>query len=204
MSPAVPRVCVLVASPRSGRCERLADDVSQGVALGGAEPFSVLLRSYAFEGCTGCGVCSHGDVCPLTLEEDDIDPAHGFRAVFESVNAADALVVVSPIYFAGPPAHYKAFIDRLEFLWAKRYLLGEHPLLPQELRKCAGLIAVGEGGDPYGFDPLVTCTRSALHMMDFEVEQVVDATVTEGASQRSHDVGLEVAKRTLRRLNERC
>ena len=86
------------------------------------------------------------------------------------LDGLDALVLVAPLYFAGPPAQLKALFDRLQFLWGRRYMLKVWPALPLEQRRPALVLAVGGGGDPFGSKALVTCAHSALRMMDFEVE----------------------------------
>ena len=67
--------------------------------------------------------------------------------VRKHLDAADELIVVSPVYFAGAPAQLKALLDRMQPYFHSTVRRGEkRPLV---------LHVVGEGGDPHGFEPLV-------------------------------------------------
>ena len=179
-------VCVFSASPRVGRCARLAQAVARGATAAGATPRVLRLADYDVLGCIGCGACSRTGTCILANRPTP-SGRPGFDELLAQVACADALVLVSPVYFAGPPSQLKAFLDRLQPLWAQRYLLKKRPLLPPDQRKPLELLAVGEGGDPFGYEPLVTCCRSALRMLDFELRQVHDFV---GASDEARAEGL--------------
>jgi multimeric flavodoxin WrbA len=90
----------------------------------------------------------------------------------------DDLIVVSPVYFAGPPAPYKALLDRMQPFyerWDRDRRRGVHAR-----KRPARLIAVGEGGDPHGYDPLVVCTRSALAVAGFSLMPVAECISDKG------------------------
>lgn len=107
--------------------------------------------------CTACDGCRNAHPCVI----DDAMQGH-----YGSLDAADVLIIVTPVYFAGPPAQFKAFLDRLQPYYYGR----EHP----EEKRAAYLLVVREGGDPHGFDPLVTSTRSALAVVGFKIEKTFD------------------------------
>lgn len=91
------------------------------------------------------------------------------------LRVADELTLVSPVYFAGPPSQLKAVLDRFQpCYWAG---LRKGPKRP------AHLIAVGEGGDPHGFEPLVVICRSALAVAGFELVDVQARIGREGRPQ---------------------
>lgn len=169
-----PTVCVLSGSPRpNGSCAHLAQTLYDGLEDNGFRRRILRLSDYRIEGCIGCGACSRTGECVLTDREGarhaDGSVAQGFSELYGEIVVADALLLVAPVYFSGPPAQLKCFYDRLQFLWARRYVLGSHPVLPIEQRRPLLLFAVGAGGDPFGYAPLVSCTQSALRMMDFEL-----------------------------------
>ena len=88
------------------------------------------------------------------------------RELYALLDDADELVVVSPVYFAGPPAQLKALLDRLQpYFWSDARAGAKRP---------AVLHVVGEGGDPHGFEPLVGIVRSALACAGFTLEMVYD------------------------------
>lgn len=140
--------------------------------------------------CMGC------DACRKALPKDDGaypeipekgDPLAQCNLVFRSdasahqciigdemaevrkhLDAADELIVVSPVYFSGAPAQLKALLDRMQpYFWSN---LRERT---KERRPCT-LHVVREGGDPHGFDPLVGVVRSAFGVAGFKLERVVD------------------------------
>ena len=172
------RVGVLSGSPRrGGSCAHLAGDVVAPTLAQAGEGLAVEVRELArfrVAPCLGCGVCERTGVCVLARGEgaqaaESEGRAPGFAGLLAWLDSLDALVLVAPVYFAGPPAQLKALLDRMQFLWARRYLLGRWPrLTPQERRPC-GLVVVGSGGDPFGCEPLVTCCTSALRMANFEL-----------------------------------
>lgn len=186
-------VCVLTGSPRVGRCVCLAEAVASGVHEAGGQAHVVRLADYEVLGCVGCGACSRTGACVLAGR-----PAPSGRPGFDELArvlvAADALVLVAPIYFSGPPSQLKALLDRLQPFWAQRYLLNSRPVLPLDERKPFELLAVGEGGDPFGWEPLANCCRSALRMLDYELQATHDFVgAFDGA--RAVDVGRRMATR---------
>lgn len=161
---------VISGSPRTeGKTVRLATALQD--ALQARYPQDtvnmLMVCDLRIQGCTGCDRCRpEGECCMY-------DDMHSVRRVLD---VSDELYVVSPVYFAGPPAQFKALLDRLQPYYWHRV---EAPKRP------ASLVVVGEGGDPHGFEPLQTCTRSALACAGFELETVVSCVgmdVDEGAS----------------------
>lgn len=159
MSERNPRIGILQASPRKVNSEAVARLVAERIpaTLPDASVETFTLRHVQIDPCIACDICQETGDCFMT---DGMDPFVDF------LMRSDALVVVTPIYFAGPPAQLKAAFDRLQFLWARRYVLDSHPRGP---RKPLLLIMVGTGQDPFGYQPVVTITHSALRMADFEL-----------------------------------
>lgn len=131
-------------------CERLSECMpADGVAL-----FS-LADDVDVDPCLACDYCQLGEGCVI---DDDM------QNVYALLEGADTLTVVSPVYFAGPPAQFKAVLDRLQ-----RYFWTDERKGP---KRPAQLFAVGDGGDPHGFDPLVGTVRSALAVAGFRLDAV--------------------------------
>jgi len=88
------------------------------------------------------------------------------QEVYNAISAADEIIVVAPVYFAGPTSQLKALLDRLQpFFWSD----ARHEAL-----KPATLHIIGEGHDPFGYDPLVTCVQSSLLCAGFELLNLFD------------------------------
>ena len=122
-------------------------------------------------GCMGCDVCKE-NVARIAdgLDEDEaLSPcaiADDMQELYELIDAADELTVVSPVYFAGPPSQLKALLDRLQpYFWSAARKAAKRP---------AVLHVIGDGGDPHGFDALVAIVRSALAGAGFKLETVFD------------------------------
>ena len=99
-----PRVAVLVGSPRkNGACARFAAELEGALYGAGAEPELLLLSDYEVLGCVGCGACERTGACVLDAREG-AGGRPGFACLIKRLQAADALALVAPVYFSGPPA----------------------------------------------------------------------------------------------------
>lgn len=108
-------------------------------------------------GCIGCDRCKEDLTC---IYQDD------HQALEEALVHADALLVISPIYFAGVPSQFKAVLDRFQpYYWKRQRLLARDLPLPE--KRPLYLAVVGEGGDPFGAEPAFASIASPLALADF-------------------------------------
>lgn len=159
------RVLGIAGSPRRhGNSERLLDACLEGARDAGAEVDELVVVEAGIAPCRGCNGCSLTGECVVRDRMTEVYPR---------LDAADAIVVASPVYFATVPAVLKALYDRCQPYWARRYVLGETP----PPRRPGALLLVGGGGDPYGHDCAVASTRSvfAVLAVDYTAEIVVEA-----------------------------
>ena len=93
----------VVGSPRAGNTLVAASDLLAG--FGQAEPDEIVTLEdcRTVEPIGDCRVCIEAGTC---TRED------GFDAVMDRVYAADLLVLATPLYWYGPSAQLKAFLDR--------------------------------------------------------------------------------------------
>lgn len=161
----------------NGGCEGADDgDAGHGEGSNGA---AVSLNGESM----GAAVADIPPACRCVIEDD-------MQELYPLLDDADELVVVSPVYFAGPPSQLKAILDRLQpYYWANTRALIKRP---------AVLHVVGEGGDPHGFDPLVGTVRSALSCAGFSLETVYDWV------GKISDGGEIIAEADVRELDCRC
>lgn len=179
---------IVVGSPRvDGRSAHLADQLLYACIEECPEDVVsiVSVASTDVRPCCGCDACARAsepaDEEPME-EGDPLTPhpliaesnASQYRCVIDDdmaevrkhLDAADELIVVSPVYFAGPPAQFKALLDRLQpYWWSDVRMRGKRPMI---------LHVVGEGGDPHGYDPLVGSVRSAFSVAGFELVSIFD------------------------------
>lgn len=108
---------IILGSPRkNGNSEILAQSVASGIEQHpDATVEFIRLNDLHISPCQGCGGCNKTSVCVIN---DDMS------ALYEKVDQCDHLIVVSPIYFYGLSAQCKAFVDRCQARWARKYLLG--------------------------------------------------------------------------------
>lgn len=86
--------------------------------------------------CTGCGWCDKNVGCVY----DDMD---AFSADFE---AADYIVITTPVYNGGVPAPLKAIVDRFQRYYALRFSHGVKPPIAKP-KRAALVIAAGSKGE---------------------------------------------------------
>lgn len=163
---------LISASPRAeGRSAQLAAALFEAWPQEKQERTTLFsLADHAINPCTACDACKQDYHCIIGDDMQLLYP------LFESV---DDLTIVSPVFFAGPPAQLKALLDRLQPYFWKSIQEGRAPKRP------ASLYVVGEGGDPHGFEALVISTRSALAVTGFSLENVYNCVQLEGEEFRA-------------------
>ena len=184
---------IIVGSPRvDGRCAALANEIFEscidecpddGVSV-------VAVSSVDVSPCIGCNACESA------LSKDDArypeipekgDPLAQNSLVFKSdsnahqcviedemsevrkhIDAADEVIVVSPVYFSGAPSQLKALLDRLQPYFYSNIRSRTKSRRPLTLH------VVREGGNPFGFEALENVVRSALGVAGFKMERILD------------------------------
>ena len=167
---------IIVGSPRTnGRSAHLANMLFETCIEECPDDELALapVSTLSVAGCTGCDACRDNIAKLAELGEEAIDDDFApcvidddMQEIYELIDAADEITVVSPVYFAGPPSQLKALLDRLQpYYWTNARVEEKRP---------AVLHVVGEGGDPHGFSALVSIVRSALAVAGFRLETVFD------------------------------
>jgi len=123
------KVVAIVGSPHpDGNTSYLVDEALKELASRGIETEKISLAECAIAPCQGHDKCGTFKVCKI---KDD------GPAVIQKFNAADAVILASPVYFGDVTAQMKAFIDRNFFTFIHD---------GRKKAKYAGLIAIGGGG----------------------------------------------------------
>lgn len=98
------RILGIVGSPRrNGNTEILVDQVLQGAAEAGASTEKVILNELTIKPCQACDACEKTGKC---AHKDDM------HALLELMEASQVWVLGTPVYWLGPTAQFKAFLDR--------------------------------------------------------------------------------------------
>ena len=94
----------IVGSPRrNSNTEILVDEVLSGAAKAGAQIGKVILSELDINPCDACDRCRDSQSC---AKQDDMAP------VLELMNQSQIWILGTPIYWWGPSAQMKTFIDR--------------------------------------------------------------------------------------------
>lgn len=102
-------------SPRKGgNSEILLQAFLDGAAEGGGEVERLALRELKITPCLEIYHCFKDGTCPI---KDDMLP------LYDKLLQAEVVALASPIFFYGVSAQAKAFIDRTQALWSRRYIL---------------------------------------------------------------------------------
>lgn len=111
------KVLGIVSSPRKGgNTETLVSEVLASTREAGAETEILLLREMAIQPCDGCRACHKTGACHI---RDDM------QRVYPRLEAADALVLGTPVYFWTVSGQCKVFIDRTYCYHTSRRLRGK-------------------------------------------------------------------------------
>lgn len=186
------RVLAVMGSPRRhGSTEGLFDKCVAGIESAGGEADLVYVADDPIKPCQGCNACSLTGECVLHDAMTDVYPR---------IDRADAFLIASPVYWATVPAVLKAFYDRCQPYWARRFVLNEPA--PAQKRPGALLIS-GGGGDPFGSDCVVQTTKSLFGVLAVDLLATLDVTGLTSPSdigrhpdalQRAGEIGTELVR----------
>ena len=106
------KVLILAGSPRkNGNSAALCQEFARGARETGNEVEIIYLRDKKIGYCVACYYCKdHDGVCII---KDDM------AEILDKMNAADIIVMASPVYFYSIDAQMKALIDRTVTQWLK-------------------------------------------------------------------------------------
>jgi len=114
------KVLGIAGSPRrGGNTDLLLAELMRGAASRGAEVKTIILDDLKVSPCQHCDACLKKGKCKI---KDDM------LMVYRELEAADRIVLASPIQFMGVTAQMKTMIDRCQALWARKYVLKVPPL----------------------------------------------------------------------------
>jgi multimeric flavodoxin WrbA len=127
------KVLGLIGSPRrKGNTDLLVRRILEGANAAGAVGDLVYLNELAIRECDGCHACWEGKDC---AKQDDMN------ALYPRIIEADAIVFGTPVYWYGPTALMKGFIDRLVYFNCPQNR-------PKIAGKAAGIVVPFEENDP--------------------------------------------------------
>ena len=130
------KVLVLNGSPKARGCTATAlQEVIDTLHEEGIETELIHVGKEAVRGCMGCGYCSDHDGCVIKDLVNEVAPK------FE---AADGLLIGSPVYYGSPNGNLLSFLDRLFFSTG----------FSKHMKVGAAVVSCRRGGNSASFDVL--------------------------------------------------
>jgi len=148
----------IVGSPRKkGNTHLLVERILKGGQDAGAETEIILLGDRTIAECDGCHACWKKKPCV----RDD-----GMNAIYETIAGSDILVFGTPVYWYGPTALMKGFIDRCVYF--------NCPENRPKIRYKSAILAIPfEEEDPATADITVALFRKSLGYLEMNLAGIV-------------------------------
>ncbi len=152
------KVLGIYGSPRrDGNSDILLNSILSGAETGGAVVERIFVRDLRIAPCNSCGGCWKEGDCVI---RDDMQQLYG------KLVAADIIAVSSPIYFMGVSAQLKAFIDRCQAFWARKYVLNFPIREGGKVARGFFLSSAARMGDEGLFTGAVKTIKAFFHVVD--------------------------------------
>lgn len=108
-------IMALFGSPRrGGNTDILLEEVLRGVGQKEVKIQKIYPAELNISPCQGCRKCEERGKCVISDQ---------MQGIYSRLLTTDAIILASPIFFYGLTAQTKAFIDRCQALWARKYVL---------------------------------------------------------------------------------
>ena len=129
------KVLGLFGSPRKGgNTDLLLAEALKGAAAAGATVEEIHLSDCKITPCLGCLGCFKGGACVIADE---------MQGIYPRLLNADIVILASPIFFYGVTGWAKAMVDRIQALWARKYVLHDPELGKEGVKRRGFFISVG-------------------------------------------------------------
>ncbi|MCR4392737.1 MAG: flavodoxin family protein [Dehalococcoidales bacterium] len=152
------KILGIAGSPRrGGNTDTLLDRFMEGAASKGAETKTLIVCQLKIAGCLHCDACLKKGICRI---QDDM------QMVYREMEAADGLVVASPLQFMTVPSELKALIDRCQALFVRKYILKVPPLGDARPRKGFLISVGGRRTIPNLFDAELVTIKTFFRTLD--------------------------------------
>ena len=181
------KVLGISGSPRRhGNTETLLDSFLEGAKAAGATVEKVVLREIDYSPCRGCNACHKTGEC---IVKDDAP------GLYDRILATDILAVASPIYSMGITAQLKGFIDRAQYLWARKFILKTLAFSDDHIRRHRGVFISTAGQNlDHVFDSAYPAITALFHGTGFDYgENIVANNMDTWNGIKNHPTALKEA-----------
>lgn len=171
---------------RHGNTETLLDSFLEGAKAAGATVEKVVLREIDYSPCRGCNACHKTGEC---IVKDDAP------GLYDRILATDILAVASPIYSMGITAQLKGFIDRAQYLWARKFILKTLAFSEDHIRRHKGVFISTAGQNlDHVFDSAYPAITALFHGTGFDYgENIVANNMDTWNGIKNHPTALKEA-----------
>ena len=181
-------IVVILGSPRKkGNSQTLAETVVSAITAShqSSVEYLYLHGMKDLNPCLGCGGCEKTGMC--VVKDDLIE-------LYQKVDEADIIFLVTPVYFYGPTAQLKTLIDRFQARWSRKYLL--HQRFRRNDKRRGYLLATAATKGDKVFDPCILIAKSFFDTIDVDYgDDMVVRSVDERGALKNNDKELDRARR---------
>jgi len=175
----------IIGSPRrQGNTDILVDEVLAGAEETGALAEKVILNELEIAPCQGCFLCKENGEC---VQQDDM------AELLEKMQQNNIWVLGTPIYWWGPTAQFKAFLDR--WVAADREIFADRPVILA--------IPLGGGSSNYARHTIGMFTDVFNYLGMNPIATVLAPGASSPGSVRGHKDVLASARRAGREVVEK-
>jgi multimeric flavodoxin WrbA len=152
------KILAIVGSPRKGgNTDMLVQKAAEGASSRGAKVDTLQLGKLNIRECDGCHVCWQGKSC--NKHDDMLD-------IYAKIIESDTIIFGTPVYWYGPTALMKAFIDRLVYF--------NCPENRAKIRgKSAAVVIPFEEENPDTAKPVVEFFEKCLNYLEMKLVGVI-------------------------------
>jgi multimeric flavodoxin WrbA len=177
------KVLAIIGSPRrNGNTEILVDEILKGAMEKGASTQKLFLTDFTISPCKGCDSCKKIGKC---VQKDDM------TELLTLMRSSDIWVFGTPVYWWGPTAQFKIFLDRWHGIIDREFFKGKETILviPLEEKKSTS------------YDPLLTMFKSIMDYLGMVNAGTILATgVYDKGAVREYPEVLVSARKTGRKV----
>ena len=154
------KVLGIFGSPRrGGNTDTLLEEALKGSEREGAEVERLHLTDFNITPCKECHGCDQTGEC---VSLDDM------QKIYPILLDADVIILASPIFFYGISAWAKAFVDRCQALWSRKYLVKDRSLGKEGKRRKGFFISVGATKGARVFEGAILTTKYFFDVINAE------------------------------------
>lgn len=187
-------VAIYGSPRRKGNTSTLLSKAVQGARDQGLTVEEFLLQEQKISPCLELYHCQKNGECSI---KDD------FQGLRDEILQANGLILASPIFFYSVTAQTKAFMDRFQSLWVKKYLLDQVQFGNWEVKRLGLFISAGATKGKKLFEGTLLSVKYLFDVLDMQLwdtllyrglDKAEDILEHPDYMQQAYDKGGELAR----------